>query len=389
MNTNQIYKSILDKSSIDSSTHDFYRYPARFSPSFAKAIIENFTEPNDWILDPFMGGGTTLVEASLLGRHAIGTDISSLAVFLARVKTTCYSKDELDNISSIVFSIVNKMNIHMQCVRATKWLDYQRNINTKKTWRIRKLLEQALYNIDTYCNEKEERFIRCVLLKTAQWALDCRYNVPSVKEFRNQLLIFLTEMISKAKDYSEIINTNFNKDNLPHAITLHRSAIDLEKEEIFFNIPAPKLILTSPPYPGVHVLYHRWQVISRKETPAPFWIANCYDGHPGSYYTMGNRKEKYLNSYFENLKKAFQSLIKLASKETIFVQMVAFSDHTWQLEQYLNVIDTVGLNEIKYPQYSNSSDGRIWREVPNRKWYAQKKGNTSSSLEVTLFHKIK
>ena len=41
---------------------------------------------------------------------------------------------------------------------------------------------------------------------------------------------------------------------------------------------APQLVVTSPPYPGVHVLYHRWQVDGRKEAPLPFMIANKLDG---------------------------------------------------------------------------------------------------------------
>ena len=32
----------------------------------------------------------------------------------------------------------------------------------------------------------------------------------------------------------------------------------------------PQLILTSPPYPGVYVLYHRWKIGGRRESPAPF-----------------------------------------------------------------------------------------------------------------------
>ncbi|SRR5216684_124112 len=63
-------------------THGFYKYPARFSPKFARAAIETFTEPGDLVLDPHVGGGTTLVEAFAAGRDAIGIDISELAEFV-------------------------------------------------------------------------------------------------------------------------------------------------------------------------------------------------------------------------------------------------------------------------------------------------------------------
>src|SRR6478752_7222592 len=77
-----------DKSPVQGWTHNFYRYPARFSPHFARAAIEQFSKRGDLICDPYMGGGTTLVEALAAGRHAVGNDLNSLAAFIARVKTT-------------------------------------------------------------------------------------------------------------------------------------------------------------------------------------------------------------------------------------------------------------------------------------------------------------
>jgi len=68
------------------STHGFYHYPARFSPEIARAVIETFSAPNDWILDPFMGGGTTVVEGLALGRRMIGIDINALGHFVAIVR---------------------------------------------------------------------------------------------------------------------------------------------------------------------------------------------------------------------------------------------------------------------------------------------------------------
>ena len=70
------------------SVHEFYRYPARFSPQLARAAIKAFTGPRDLVLDPFAGGGTTVVEAQQLGRYAIASDINPIATFVTRAKTT-------------------------------------------------------------------------------------------------------------------------------------------------------------------------------------------------------------------------------------------------------------------------------------------------------------
>src|SRR4051812_11869620 len=78
----------LDQSPVEGLTHRFYRYPARFSPVFARAAILQFSKPGELVLDPFMGGGTTLVEAVDANRQAAGADLNELAVFIARVKTT-------------------------------------------------------------------------------------------------------------------------------------------------------------------------------------------------------------------------------------------------------------------------------------------------------------
>jgi len=55
-------------------THHFYHYPARFSPEFARTIISDFSDHDQWVLDPFMGGGTSVVEGLALGRCMVGID---------------------------------------------------------------------------------------------------------------------------------------------------------------------------------------------------------------------------------------------------------------------------------------------------------------------------
>lgn len=46
-------------------------------------LLLRYSRPDDWVLDQFMGSGTTLVEAKLLGRNAIGVDINPQSVSIS------------------------------------------------------------------------------------------------------------------------------------------------------------------------------------------------------------------------------------------------------------------------------------------------------------------
>ena len=85
---------------------------------------------------------------------------------------------------------------------------------------------------------------------------------------------------------------------------------------------------------------------------------------------------------------AFSSLAKVADNNTTVVQMLAFSEPEWQLPQYLNAMETAGFEECRLNLSNEAVDGRLWRAVPNRKWHAAQKGQTPSSREVILFHRI-
>lgn len=88
--------------------HILHPYPAKFIPQIPRKIIETWTTKGELVYDPFVGCGTTLIEASLLGRPSIGTDNNSVAVLISNAKTANYTTDHIDNLRDF-FSKLDKV----------------------------------------------------------------------------------------------------------------------------------------------------------------------------------------------------------------------------------------------------------------------------------------
>lgn len=61
------------------------KYRGNWSPYVPRNLILRYTKPRDWILDQFMGSGTTLVESKLLNRNAIGMDINPNSIKVSKL----------------------------------------------------------------------------------------------------------------------------------------------------------------------------------------------------------------------------------------------------------------------------------------------------------------
>ena len=69
-------------------THGYHTYPAKFIPQLAARLIRELSSENEIVVDPFMGSGTTIVEAMMQGRIGVGVDINPVAHLIAHVKAT-------------------------------------------------------------------------------------------------------------------------------------------------------------------------------------------------------------------------------------------------------------------------------------------------------------
>lgn len=59
------------------------KYRGNWSPYIPRNLILRYSNKNDWVLDPFVGSGTTLIEARLLGRNAVGVDVNPDSIKLS------------------------------------------------------------------------------------------------------------------------------------------------------------------------------------------------------------------------------------------------------------------------------------------------------------------
>ena len=98
--------SHLRESDTTKHVHRLHPYTGKFIPQLVEYFLDShlddhkkeiFFKSGDIILDPFMGSGTTLIEASELGLHSIGIDVSEFNYLISTVKLDNYSLLELDS----------------------------------------------------------------------------------------------------------------------------------------------------------------------------------------------------------------------------------------------------------------------------------------------------
>jgi len=361
-------------------THAFYKYPARFSPSFAAAAMQTFSSKGDVVLDPFMGGATTIVEGMRLGRRMIGSDINSLAIFLGKVKTSSLTTRQASAIEFWADGLVPALRVQDSATDTSEPMDLRRrNLDLPDARYVTRLTQAALATLPYLPDGATRRFARCILLNAGQWALHGRRRPITAAIFRNRVSQTAHAMLRGLHEYMESLETEVHRPQLVRA-----AASELHAAQPFKDALKVDLVVTSPPYPGIHILYHRWQVNGRRETPAPYWITDTHDGQGSAYYNLGDRRRRDAGDYFDNLEASLASIRRVMRPGAMLVELVAFANPRRDLPRYLATLNSTGFSEVRV---SASTERHLWRRVPGRAWHASLKGDTASSREVLLLHR--
>lgn len=364
------------------STHHFYHYPARFHPEIAREVISSFSRKGDLVLDPFMGGGTSVVEALSLGRRVLGCDVNALARFVAEVRTRPLSGADRDAILHWADRVARRL--------AMSDLSWVPRPGVRNLPRATETFISGALELSEGMFPRRRDFARAALLRLGQWALDCRdFQAPRRRRLAERLPEFAAEMLDGLDVFVQhCVAFGVAKNGITgRRLLLHRTAVGLDEDRrARRHLGQPRLVFTSPPYPGVHVLYHRWQYRGRRETDAPYWIANAVDGSGTSYYCGGSRTPTGLRNYFEMIRGAFCSVARLIHPDATVVQIVGFSRVDEQLPLYLSAMRDAGFREIRT---SGLVETRLSRRVANRKWYAKLQGDGDASTEYLLVHRLR
>jgi len=383
------YKNLIeaanDQSRVRGYTHRFYTYPAGFSPVFVEAAIKTFTKENDLILDPFMGGGTSIIEAIRSNRKVVGIDLNLISTFVSKVKITKLSKIQINKIE--LWADLMSQNLHYNLKddkfsRDALCLINYKGLGRKQIFNLKTIIKGAsfyLHKLKKIKNKKVNDFLKLLLLRCLHSTLHDKRPIADFHVFKAKIRSNSLDMLEGMSSLDKYLVNSRNKFSIYNksSSTAHKTK-ELKRKKI-------KLIITSPPYPGINVSYSRWQIHGRRNTTLPYLVLGFPIPENKSIFNFQSPRNNTYDKYFDTLASIFTSLRKISSKETVILQLVAFNSELGLFEKYLKTLENCGFKEMKL-----KLNGRVWRKVPNRSWQARfVKGDIPASNEVLLMHKIK
>lgn len=232
-------------------------HPCRFPSQIPTSIIGTLTKPGDTVLDPFVGSGTTAIEAQKLGRKFVGIELNPVAAMMTCAKTLPISAETIQ-------TEINRIKLGIRKVKSTrrlaplesipnvqlgKWYveSVQRDLRTLWKWIIQSAGTEQLLAKTAFSS-----ILLPVCRETRQWGYVCDNTEPKGDYSRDTIDEFnrVLDLIAKAyKQRDAYIKGAQNGD-----LSIERCEImegnasvclkSLEKKSV-------DLIVTSPPYFGV------------------------------------------------------------------------------------------------------------------------------------------
>ncbi len=317
------------------ATHGYHRYPAKFIPQLARKCIEEHTNSDETVCDPFMGCGTTLVEALVSGRKVIGVDINPVAWLITKAKTTPVEPTKLEN---EVKKLIDDLTLYMDSKNKNQKTLYniKSNLIIPDNGRInywfphegiKEELGIILGRINQIKNKEIRTFCLCafsqILKNSSIWLMKSTKPTRDLKKKpTNPLSAFKRHVKQMLKGNEELfeIMPDYVKKNLKDFLIV--------KKQDARNLPCDdnsiSLIVTSPPYvtsyeyADLHQLTALWLEYAKD-------VAEFREGFIGSIY----KKESVHDGIKSELaKQEIEELNKKSKREAEAVR-----DYFFEMQQ--------------------------------------------------------
>jgi len=338
-------------------THNSHPYPAKFVPQIPRILIEALTDVGDTVLDPFCGSGTSLVEASILGRYSIGFDLNPIAGLISRVKTTSLSEAQFSQISSLLHNLDRLLipisrGDYRNCdadipefLNRDHWfqpfVQHELGILRKMIWEI--------------TDETARNFLKialsAIIVKVSNQDSDTRWvAVQKLIRTGDVVRAFLTkarDMLKRIREYAQLH---------PLPTQVHIESLN----EVGDLIPQKSidLIITSPPYLNSfdYYLYHKLRF---------FWLG--LDHYPVQARELGSRhrhcdKNEGIETYTSGIRAIIESMVRVIKPQAYVCIVIGDSLLKGQLvrmneiyEQICTGLDMVHVHTHSYNQRKYTS----------------------------------
>jgi tRNA G10 N-methylase Trm11 len=251
-------------------THCYHDYPARMIPQVAGKLLDLFGSNAKQLFDPYAGSGTSLVESSIRGINASGTDLNPLARLIAKAKTTTPKITLLEK----QISVFNKMALEDK-LRKLKETQQVYGIARLDFWFKPEVIEK-LFRLRKFIQNIEDEEIRLFFqvafsetvrdssnTRNAEFKL-YRYGEDKLAKFNPDVYEIMVSKLQRNLDgyrkYKAIIE---NLKYRPFANVYGFNTVD----EIPEDCIAPEsidIVVTSPPYgdSGTTVAYGQYSRLS-------------------------------------------------------------------------------------------------------------------------------
>jgi DNA modification methylase len=291
--------------------HRLHPYLGKFIPQLVEVFLKKYFKPGQMILDPFVGSGTTLIEANILNMPSIGIELSEFSYLIAKVKTQKYN---IELVEKEILDILNKTKEFSRKIQKNQislfddW-DFEPS-EYFKTWYHPRAIKEIYFYRSLIPNYQNQDILKIILCRAARSARQ----IPHYDLARPKKPVKEKYWCIKHKRYCEPIDNAIKFINRYSLDTIKRikefdrlrtpaKIILLRGDARTIKLPVQKEIdgiFTSPPYLGL-INYHEqhrygYELFHFKEYP---------EAEIGSPNKNGNAdKEKYKNdiiAVFKNM----------------------------------------------------------------------------------------